>query len=189
MRKTPFTLTLILVLSMLLNVSSFAVYENGPQNIEYNRINAQSYIGMYTTSPNSAYHYFTYPDEGGDCTNFASQVVRAGGMSMTAAVDNPGDSSWYYYGSSWGRGRSSSWTSATKFRTYWADLEYTWHRILMMTILGMIFGHILSREILFSMLGQMTGQHTTLRLCIVLRMKTKSTKLAWDSTHQIVGKI
>ena len=33
MRKTPFTLTLILVLSMLLNVSSFAVYENGPQNI------------------------------------------------------------------------------------------------------------------------------------------------------------
>ena len=197
MRKTPFTLTLILVLSMLLNVSSFAVYENGPQNIEYNRTNAQSYIGMYTTSPNSAYHYFTYPDEGGDCTNFASQVVRAGGMSMTAAVDNPGDSSWYYYGSSWGRGRSSSWTSATKFRTYWAvwekrthtNLEYTWHRILMMTILGMIFGHILSREILFSMLGQMTGQHTTLRLCIVLRMKTKSTKLAWDSTHQIVGKI
>lgn len=97
MRKTPFTLTLILVLSMLLNVSSFAVYENGPQNIEYNRTNAQSYIGMYTTSPNSAYHYFTYPDEGGDCTSFASQVVRAGGMSMTAAVDNPGDSSWYYY--------------------------------------------------------------------------------------------
>ena len=123
MRKTPFTLTLILVLSMLLNVSSFAVYENGPQNIEYNRTNAQSYIGMYTTSPNSAYHYFTYPDEGGDCTNFASQVVRAGGMSMTAAVDNPGDSSWYYYGSSWGRGRSSSWTSATKFRTYWADVN------------------------------------------------------------------
>ena len=108
---------------MLLNVSSFAVYENGPQNIEYNRTNAQSYIGMYTTSPNSAYHYFTYPDEGGDCTNFASQVVRAGGMSMTAAVDNPGDSSWYYYGSSWGRGRSSPWTSATKFRTYWADVN------------------------------------------------------------------
>lgn len=123
MRKTPFTLTLILVLSMLLNVSSFAVYENGPQNTEYNRTNAQSYIGMYTTSPNSAYHYFTYPAEGGDCTNFASQVVRAGGMSMTAAVDNPGDSSWYYYGSSWGRGRSSSWTSATKFRTYWADVN------------------------------------------------------------------
>lgn len=123
MRKTPFTLTLILVLSMLLNVSSFAVYENGPQNIEYNRTNAQSYIGMYTTSPNSAYHYFTYPDEGGGCTSFASQVVRAGGMSMTAAVDNPGDSSWYYYGSSWGRGRSSSWTSATKFRTYWADVN------------------------------------------------------------------
>ena len=64
MRKTPFTLTLILVLSMLLNVSSFAVYENGPQNTEYNRTNAQSYIGMYTTSPNSAYHYFTYPAEG-----------------------------------------------------------------------------------------------------------------------------
>ena len=46
MRKTPFTLTLILVLSMLLNVSSFAVYENGPQNIEYNRTNAQSYMGI-----------------------------------------------------------------------------------------------------------------------------------------------
>ena len=26
-------------------------------------------------------------------------------------------------GPSWGRGRSSPWTSATKFRTYWADVN------------------------------------------------------------------
>lgn len=94
MKKLSSIFALAIVASMLLNVSTYAVYDNGPRNTQYNRTNAQSYIGRYTTSPNPDYYYF---NEGGDCTSFASQVLYAGGMSMTAAVDNPTDSSWYYY--------------------------------------------------------------------------------------------
>ena len=120
MKKLSSIFALAIVASMLLNVSTYAVYDNGPRNTQYNRTNAQSYIGRYTTSPNPDYYYF---NEGGDCTSFASQVLYAGGMSMTAAVDNPTDSSWYYYNATWGRGRTSTWTYAPNFRTYWADVN------------------------------------------------------------------
>lgn len=52
-----------------------------------------------------------------------SQVLRAGGMPMTPAKENPTSNDWYYYSSGWGRGRTSSWTSAHEFRKYWADVN------------------------------------------------------------------
>lgn len=123
MRKRLFsTIMSCTLLISLFVTSAYAVYDDGPENTEYNRTNAQTYIGNYTTNPNDDYYYFDI-SLGGDCTNFASQVVHAGGMDMTPAKNNPGDDSWYYYNSTWGRGRSSSWTGATKFRTYWADIN------------------------------------------------------------------
>lgn len=92
------------------------VYENGSSNSSYNRTAARDYLNKYTRTPNTAYADFT--SEGGDCTNFVSQMLRAGGMSMTARKSNPGDNSWYYYGSAWGK-RTSTWTAANNFRTYW----------------------------------------------------------------------
>ena len=51
MKKLSSIFALAIVASMLLNVSTYAVYDNGPRNTQYNRTNAQSYIGRYTTSP------------------------------------------------------------------------------------------------------------------------------------------
>ncbi|MBR7081524.1 MAG: amidase domain-containing protein [Oscillospiraceae bacterium] len=119
--KKLISLTLILSIVLALTASAFAVYDNGPQNTNYNRTNAKNYIYNYTITPNNTYADFT--KYGGDCTNFVSQVVHAGGMPMTSPVNNPGDDSWYYYGSDWGTGRTSSWTKATNFRKYWADIN------------------------------------------------------------------
>ena len=96
------------------------VYENGSSNSSYNRTAARDYLNKYTRTPNTAYADFT--SAGGDCTNFVSQMLRAGGMSMTAQKSNPGDNSWYYYGSAWGK-RTSTWTAANNFRTYWGVIN------------------------------------------------------------------
>ena len=59
MKKLSSIFALAIVASMLLNVSTYAVYDNGPRNTQYNRTNAQSYIGRYTTSPNPDYYILT----------------------------------------------------------------------------------------------------------------------------------
>ncbi|CAG8480910.1 10509_t:CDS:2 [Ambispora gerdemannii] len=52
---------------------------------------AADYAGQYCQNPNPEYH--NYDGEGGDCTNFASQVLYAGGI--------PTDSVWYPYSYPW----------------------------------------------------------------------------------------
>lgn len=85
-------------------------------NTFYNRTTARNYLNSYTTTPNSAYFDYTY--YGGDCTNFVSQMLRAGGMPMTTQNSNPTTSDWYYYGSNI-PARTSTWTGAHYFRQYW----------------------------------------------------------------------
>lgn len=85
-------------------------------NTFYNRTAARNYLNSYTTTPNSA--YFDYTSYGGDCTNFVSQMLRAGGMPMTAQKSNPTTSDWYYYGSNI-PARTATWTGAHYFRQYW----------------------------------------------------------------------
>ncbi|CAG8592959.1 39395_t:CDS:2 [Gigaspora margarita] len=46
----------------------------------YNRQNAVNYAGQYCSSPNPK--YTNYDKKGGDCTNFASQVLNAGGIPV-----------------------------------------------------------------------------------------------------------
>ena len=109
-----------LVMALSLNCAAFATYTNGPRNTHYDRDLAADYVADYTTTANSEYtNYVTV-----DCTNFASQVLYAGGMEMTNAVRYPDNTtSWYYYYDSVGLGRSSSWTGAHEFRQYWADVN------------------------------------------------------------------
>ena len=117
-------ISLVLAFVMVLTLSSvtFATYTDGPSNTHYDRDAAADYVVTYTTTANSDYP--NYATLGGDCTNFASQVLYAGGMAMTTAVQNPDNaSSWYYYYDSVGLGRSSSWTGAHEFRQYWADVN------------------------------------------------------------------
>ena len=118
--KNCFSVVMALVMALSLNCAAFATYTNGPRNTHYDRDLAADYVADYTTPANSEYtNYVTV-----DCTNFASQVLYAGGMEMTNAVRYPDNTtSWYYYYDSVGLGRSSSWTGAHEFRQYWADVN------------------------------------------------------------------
>ena len=113
--------TTLLALTMCIPVTTLAVYDNGPSNSEYNRSDAANYIETYVENPNP--DYGDYTSSGGDCTNFVSQVLRAGGMPMTPAKENPTSNDWYYYASGCGRGRSSSGTYAYEYRKYQPDVN------------------------------------------------------------------
>jgi|GEM_PF-686190 len=110
----------VVLMRLFLNTAS-AEYTEGPCNSCYNRTNAAQYIYNYTITPNIA--YFDYTNLGGDCTNFISQVLAAGKMPMTESVPNPTTKDWYYYGSSWGAERTSTWTNAHSFSYYWIDIN------------------------------------------------------------------
>lgn len=54
---------------------------------------------------------------GGDCTNFVSQIIYAGG----APFDTTGNYTWYYYGMS---NRAPAWTSVTWLHDYLVNNDY-----------------------------------------------------------------
>jgi hypothetical protein len=58
------------------------------RNSWYNRVLALDYMEKYAEKSNTQYADFT--SLGGDCTNFVSQVLMAGGMSMQGKY-NPGE--------------------------------------------------------------------------------------------------
>ena len=78
----------------------------------YNRIAAVNYATRYALIPNKEYRYFkSANDNGGDCTNFLSQCLRAGGAPMDYNDLRP----WWY---DMRQGRASvSWAVAHSL--YW----------------------------------------------------------------------
>lgn len=84
MKKLAKMILSFTLISLLVIPAASAVYTGGPVNSFFNRTNAQNYIYNYTITPNPA--YYDYTGYGGDCTNFVSQVLYAGGMPMTASV-------------------------------------------------------------------------------------------------------
>lgn len=125
MKKTKKWIALLLSVIMLgsLTANCFAydsVFVHGPLNENYSRTKARDYLNSYTTSYNP--NYANYTNYGGDCTNFISQMLRAGGMVMTPQVSSPDNSSWYYYGANIPN-RSSTWTGANQFRSYWGAIN------------------------------------------------------------------
>ena len=108
-------------------VSNFKTYLNRYENKEdtitktcdykYDRTKALNYAKKYVTSRNS--EWSNYSEYGGNCQNFASQVVYNGGVPM----DLQGDAIWKYYGDTLSEtkskiGRSTSWTGVTFFYDY-----------------------------------------------------------------------
>lgn len=87
-------------------------------NNTYDRINALNYMRKYVIVPNTEYIDFT--DYGGDCTNFVSQILRAGNMNFLGS-DRNSMSSWFYRGSY--PNYSSTWTDAHIFRKHWANVN------------------------------------------------------------------
>ncbi|WDC83325.1 amidase domain-containing protein [Caloramator sp. mosi_1] len=60
---------------------------------KYDRNRAVKYALRYALSPNSDFRYFaSHGDGGGDCSNFVSQCLLAGGAQMDAKSQKP----WWY---------------------------------------------------------------------------------------------
>lgn len=103
-------------------------YENKKDTItktcdyKYDRTKALNYAKKYVTSRNS--EWSNYSEYGGNCQNFASQVVYSGGIPM----DLQGNAIWKYYGDTLNEtkskiGRSTSWTGVTFFYDYAKENE------------------------------------------------------------------
>lgn len=75
----------------------------------YNANAAVSYAKKYAESPNKKYYDFS--NDGGDCTNFVSQCVNAGGLRQARG-------SWHYNNVN---DRSPAWTGAPQFFNYWVN--------------------------------------------------------------------
>ncbi len=76
----------------------------------YSKINAVKYANSYAKTPNPNFKYIpVYDDNGGDCTNFTSQCLLAGGAPMVFSSKNP----WWYNNKGW----SISWAVAGAL--YW----------------------------------------------------------------------
>ena len=78
----------------------------------YNANKAAEYALKHWNNYNSAYANFN--PYGGDCANFVSQCLYAGGLPMT--------NGWYYYSSN---NRSGSWTGCTSMMSYFTNQGYT----------------------------------------------------------------
>jgi len=60
---------------------------------KYNRVEAVYYATKYAIKPNKEYKYFkSINEEGGDCTNFVSQCLKAGGAPLDYNNARP----WWY---------------------------------------------------------------------------------------------
>ena len=87
----------------------------------YNRSRAIKYAEKYWDQRNWTDGYNAYDDYGGNCQNFCSQSIKAGGMKMDY-TGSPG-AQWKWYGDYLNEeptasGRSSSWTGVDAFYNY-----------------------------------------------------------------------
>ncbi|MGL4738285.1 MAG: amidase domain-containing protein [Cellulosilyticaceae bacterium] len=81
--------------------------------LPYDRAAAVGYAYRYAKNPNVP-QWMNYEEYGGNCTNFISQCLYAGGMPF----DTKGRSEiekWYWYSD---KERTPSWTAATAFKNY-----------------------------------------------------------------------
>lgn len=98
----------------------------------YNGSAAASYAKSYATVYNENYPNFYIT--GGDCTNFVSQCVQAGGKSFTGSTSSsgrvPSTSNWYcittvdeWHGNNHYRewGYTTSWVNVGDFRAFWTS--------------------------------------------------------------------
>lgn len=77
-------------------------------NSGYNRNTATTYANKWASKPNPSYNNYISEAAGGDCTNFVSQCLYAGGMSKSTT--------WKPY--------TSAWIMANPFRNYWMSKDY-----------------------------------------------------------------
>ena len=81
----------------------------------YNRVNMVNYAKKYALSRNK--NYGDLSNMGGDCANFVSQIIKAGG----APFDTTGSYRWYYYSL---KNSVSSWRGANELYKYLLGNDY-----------------------------------------------------------------
>ena len=84
---------------------------------DYDRVKAKKYAAKYANSRND--EYYDYSNVGGNCVNYVSQSIHAGGIPM----DYYGDYQWKHYDSyidedNIAEGRTPSWTATGYFYNY-----------------------------------------------------------------------
>ncbi len=90
-------------------------------NYQYDRDGAIDYAKQFWNTANLARGYEEFDDYGGNCQNFVSQCLRAGGLEMD--YSGPAGAQWKWYGigvneSRTPSGRSYSWTGVDAFYNY-----------------------------------------------------------------------
>lgn len=124
-RKLKLTILLILIFTICKltidikvsngkNISDNLEVNN--ENSNYNRDKAREYAIKWAITPNN--EYYNYVNDGGDCTNFVSQVLRAGGMEFMGNRNSATNiKSWFYYSSNLPN-RTVTWTAAKEFNSH-----------------------------------------------------------------------
>jgi len=93
-----------------LDESRDSIINDSPQATgDFSRFTMKSYQNNWALSRNPAWGDFS--DLGGDCQNYVSQIIKAGG----APFDASGSYQWYYYGY---ENRIPSWTGVNSMQTY-----------------------------------------------------------------------
>ncbi|MDV4151029.1 amidase domain-containing protein [Clostridium sp. AL.422] len=118
-KKIKSLLLVLIIVLVLVNTSiynKFILVEAKKNSNNYNRELAREYAIKWAMSVNKK--YYNYINDGGDCTNFVSQVLRAGGMEFVGTKKNATSiNSWFYYSSDLPN-RTSTWTSANAFNLH-----------------------------------------------------------------------
>lgn len=93
---------------------------NSPNyNVSFSRTTARSAAIQYAPYPGTTSHGSTvFGANGGDCTNFVSQCLKAGGMPMVTG-NRDSSAAWFFNGYSNTSQYSATWTGATQFSPYW----------------------------------------------------------------------
>ena len=88
-------------------VKSYNRFNSSIRSISgFNVSRGVTYAETYAESPNPFYYYFS-----SDCTNFASQILEAGGVKQT--------STWWHTTNGQTHNHSRAWTVANDFGNYW----------------------------------------------------------------------
>jgi len=86
MRRTSRLVLVVLALVVLSAATASAA-------VAYDRASAATYADTYWQSYNPAWPSFA--KKGGDCTNFVSQALYAGGIAVRPSPLYAGDAAWY----------------------------------------------------------------------------------------------
>lgn len=83
----------------------------------YNASSAMNYADQWNGYKRNTSRYGNFSGDGGDCTNFVSQCLRAGKMAFIGKQYN-NKSHWFHNG---GKDYSLTWIRASSFKNHWAS--------------------------------------------------------------------